>query len=118
SGVVAVFDFSASLSFATSAPLRHLPSFPTRRSSDLFHDLRSCRLASRNALNSASNDSSVLAALRARWRKRSYGSKRRLLPRSGRSEEHTSELQSRRDLVCRLLLEKKKNKNVTRSRIR
>src|SRR3989440_9495710 len=27
----------------------------------------------------------------------------------GRSEEHTSELQSRSDLVCRLLLEKKKN---------
>src|SRR5690349_23419247 len=34
------------------------------------------------------------------------------LPRDGkaRSEEHTSELQSRRDLVCRLLLEKKKHK--------
>src|SRR5690349_22669060 len=32
--------------------------------------------------------------------------------RLARSEEHTSELQSRRDLVCRLLLEKKKkNKN-------
>src|SRR5207249_8133290 len=29
--------------------------------------------------------------------------------RSGRSEEHTSELQSRFDIVCRLLLEKKKN---------
>src|SRR5204863_2629628 len=29
-----------------------------------------------------------------------------------RSEEHTSELQSRRDLVCRLLLEKKKKKIV------
>src|SRR5699024_11495508 len=29
----------------------------------------------------------------------------------GRSEEHTSELQSRFDLVCRLLLEKKKNTN-------
>src|SRR2546422_8562706 len=29
-------------------------------------------------------------------------------PRSGRSEEHTSELQSRLHLVCRLLLEKKK----------
>src|SRR5204862_6722018 len=29
---------------------------------------------------------------------------------SRRSEEHTSELQSRRDLVCRLLLEKKKKK--------
>src|SRR5690349_1983243 len=28
-----------------------------------------------------------------------------------RSEEHTSELQSRRDLVCRLLLEKYKKKN-------
>src|SRR5690349_503250 len=34
------------------------------------------------------------------------------MPRSSwqRSEEHTSELQSRRDLVCRLLLEKKKKK--------
>src|SRR5690349_22462535 len=31
-----------------------------------------------------------------------------VLPRRGRSEEHTSGLQSRRDLVCRLLLEKKK----------
>src|SRR5690349_24234148 len=30
-----------------------------------------------------------------------------------RSEEHTSELQSRRDLVCRLLLEKKKKKTST-----
>src|SRR2546428_5991520 len=38
------------------------------------------------------------------------------LPRtvSTRSEEHTSELQSRSDLVCRLLLEKKKkNQNIT-----
>src|SRR6267142_4295477 len=31
--------------------------------------------------------------------------------RAGRSEEHTSELQSHVNLVCRLLLEKKKNKN-------
>src|SRR5260221_7881914 len=30
--------------------------------------------------------------------------------RRGRSEEHTSELQSHSDLVCRLLLEKKKKK--------
>src|SRR5690349_23074843 len=30
-----------------------------------------------------------------------------------RSEEHTSELQSRRDLVCRLLLEKKKKNQYT-----
>src|SRR2546421_1191414 len=32
-----------------------------------------------------------------------------------RSEEHTSELQSRSDLVCRLLLEKKKKKRVIQS---
>src|SRR5438105_9127731 len=32
-----------------------------------------------------------------------------VLPADFRSEEHTSELQSRVDLVCRLLLEKKKN---------
>src|SRR3712207_7897716 len=31
----------------------------------------------------------------------------------GRSEEHTSELQSRQYLVCRLLLEKKKNPTYT-----
>src|SRR2546430_8813878 len=31
------------------------------------------------------------------------------LRRDGRSEEHTSELQSQSNLVCRLLLEKKKN---------
>src|SRR3989449_3821110 len=41
---------------------------------------------------------------------------RRALPRAlhrraGRSEEHTSELQSRLHLVCRLLLEKKKKKD-------
>src|SRR5690606_41961636 len=35
---------------------------------------------------------------------------------SGRSEEHTSELQSRENLVCRLLLEKKKRKNNKRMR--
>src|SRR5690349_22789629 len=31
-----------------------------------------------------------------------------------RSEEHTSELQSRRDLVCRLLLENKKSKDYSK----
>src|SRR2546430_5549875 len=34
----------------------------------------------------------------------------RISPRSRRSEEHTSELQSQSNLVCRLLLEKKKKK--------
>src|SRR5436309_10999926 len=41
-----------------------------------------------------------MAGCRGRWRRGSA-------PR-GRSEEHTSELQSRENLVCRLLLEKKK----------
>src|SRR5947207_4609184 len=39
---------------------------------------------------------------RRTWRRKCGGRKR--------SEEHTSELQSHSDLVCRLLLEKKKNK--------
>src|SRR5204862_5989364 len=45
---------------------------------------------------------------------RSFAALRRSCARAGsssgsaRSEEHTSELQSRRDIVCRLLLEKKK----------
>src|SRR5207302_8413582 len=58
----------------------------------------------------------------ARWCSRSCRAARdcadrRSTPRSqrrsagGRSEEHTSELQSRENLVCRLLLEKKKKKN-------
>src|SRR6266496_6295345 len=46
------------------------------------------------------------ARLPARWK--SLAKRRRHA--GGRSEEHTSELQSRRDLVCRLLLEKKKKK--------
>src|SRR5690349_23740696 len=41
------------------------------------------------------------------WRRRSSSASMAL-----RSEEHTSELQSRRDLVCRLLLEKKKKNAV------
>src|SRR6266516_7723571 len=61
------------------------------------------------------------AAPRVRSRARAWHGRRhamvrslplRSLPQPGmRSEEHTSELQSPYDLVCRLLLEKKKNKN-------
>src|SRR2546422_3779782 len=43
------------------------------------------------------------------WRAAGNG---RLEPRVVRSEEHTSELQSRLHLVCRLLLEKKKKKKL------
>src|SRR5204863_1437447 len=77
---------------------RDLPAFPTRRSSDL------------SGPTAAGSDT--------RGRCRSAGSATRhpaaATPGPGaararrRSEEHTSELQSRRDLVCRLLLEKKK----------
>src|SRR5690349_22517178 len=41
----------------------------------------------------------------AQWEVPGFGRRIEMM----RSEEHTSELQSRRDLVCRLLLEKKKN---------
>src|SRR5258708_9797640 len=43
------------------------------------------------------------------------GSRAAPVPRA-RSEEHTSELQSPDHLVCRLLLEKKKNDNVSQSK--
>src|SRR6266496_5921214 len=46
-------------------------------------------------------------AAATRWRPRSSAR----CSCSGRSEEHTSELQSRREIVCRLLLEKKKQKH-------
>src|SRR2546430_7475687 len=38
-------------------------------------------------------------------------------PRAGRSEEHTSELQSQSNLVCRLLLEKKKKSDKTKDSV-
>ena len=42
-----------------------------------------------------------------------YELRERVLPDNiDRSEEHTSELQSRTNLVCRLLLEKKKKKKI------
>src|SRR3712207_7803704 len=46
---------------------------------------------------------------------RSPASTPRSCAASARSEEHTSELQSRQYLVCRLLLEKKKNNTKRRS---
>src|SRR3712207_8037780 len=43
------------------------------------------------------------------WGKPALGAKTRKRKKQSRSEEHTSELQSRQYLVCRLLLEKKKH---------
>src|SRR2546421_7995781 len=74
-------------------PPRSTP-FPTRRSSDLVgvdEDERAPRV----------DLDAPQAELRA------------VEARPARSEEHTSELQSRSDLVCRLLLEKKKKKEKT-----
>src|SRR5438445_1913801 len=94
---------------------RALHSFPTRRSSDLIIQSRS------PCPNATSAPAPVALARRASrawantslpWRERtlSYGSKPcRSRLAGSRSEEHTSELQSRQYLVCRLLLEKKKH---------
>src|SRR5207253_11037576 len=95
-----------------------LPSFPTRRSSDLGKvRLPACRATlcqqklrlqrlHRFAVRSLFSSSASCAGLR--W---VFGNDRSTSSCSRhtaeRSEEHTSELQSRGHLVCRLLLEKK-----------
>src|SRR5438034_5520315 len=56
------------------------------------------------AVNIAHNDADVLVVTENGYGKRT----------SVRSEEHTSELQSHSDLVCRLLLEKKKKTKIER----
>src|SRR5207253_7953644 len=90
-----------------------LHSFPTRRSSDLSGGIES--VAHGIALSSASlGESAVesphversLAASRPPRQAERSLERRHMM--AGRSEEHTSELQSRGHLVCRLLLEKKK----------
>src|SRR3712207_7403313 len=54
----------------------------------------------------------VGARTRVTFRARAFGGP---VARATRSEEHTSELQSRQYLVCRLLLEKKKKYHVPRN---
>src|SRR5207253_11325719 len=93
-----------------------LPPFPTRRSSDLWRRpsravactptpaSTPCGRSSRTPRASRPSSSPTPCARRIRaCRSRSTTPRR-----SSRSEEHTSELQSRGHLVCRLLLEKKK----------
>src|SRR5262245_64120742 len=67
---------------------------------------RSCRATCESA-RAWSDAAGVSGGSRKPTRRHRPGVHRRLR----RSEEHTSELQSLRHLVCRLLLEKKKNKN-------
>src|SRR5438067_3645238 len=81
------------LFFYCSGDHRDLHSFPTRRSSDLPDQLaadRAVQPGGHTEPNEARRCPPVVC------------------PAGLRSEEHTSELQSRFDLVCRLLLEKKK----------
>src|SRR5438034_3432154 len=77
--------------FCCSRPRRDLHSFPTRRSSDL------------STPTSMSPSESWAGFVTSRAVRISPAQ----VPKMGRSEEHTSELQSHSDLVCRLLLEKK-----------
>src|SRR5262245_63805275 len=91
--------------FAFYDPHRELHSFPTRRSSDL-HDgvgagVPRPRYESAASARMASANSTVACTMRT-------GAMLGRTWRPSRSEEHTSELQSLRHLVCRLLLEKKK----------
>src|SRR5690349_23398251 len=97
--------------FKSSSDTQDIPPFPTRRSSDLFAvkgvmtDQTFARLYT-NAAQYVPLSKNDLLVFRAE-----FGGVFTSGPSSGvpasRSEEHTSELQSRRDFVCRLLLEKK-----------
>src|SRR5699024_11772370 len=57
----------------------------------------------------------ILHPVDAELRGQTDSGKLRNIPITLRSEEHTSELQSRFDLVCRLLLEKKKKRHSQRA---
>src|SRR5204863_10079259 len=93
--------------FYCSRDLRDLHSFPTRRSSDLFAG----QSAPAAAAGFFRRDQRGLPDHGGRADDADGPRRRRPTPWSGsRSEEHTSELQSRRDLVCRHLLVKKKKK--------
>src|SRR5207247_11037029 len=94
----------------------HLPSFPTRRSSDLLDFIR--YKAARAGVQVLEEDPRHTSQRCSRCghteRKNRQAQAVFHCQACGytlhRSEEHTSELQSRVDLVCRLLLEKKKIK--------
>src|SRR5438105_12666614 len=96
-----------------SCPLCYLNAFPTRRSSDLVW---AGSLAA--AVSPSELEKSVHGTMQAHeydWRippAASAASKSSWIVRVAdhRSEEHTSELQSRVDLVCRFLLRKKKQR--------
>src|SRR5690606_41328773 len=99
--------------FNSSGLHRALHSFPTRRSSDLEaarrDPVRQARPAGR-APHGQRRAVDRRGSARETGRGLSASAHHPRLARAveARSEEHTSELQSRENLVCRLLLEKKK----------
>src|SRR5205814_9252380 len=105
-----------SLRFDSSFHLPELHSFPTRRSSDLARSVCRPHAASAGERKASEHHGPLRATLRNRRRRGLPGLSGHLRLRAvvraragSRSEEHTSELQSLRHLVCRLLLEKKKS---------
>src|SRR5205823_8392590 len=93
--------------FSCSRPHRVLHSFPTRRSSDLGRFVNAHVPYAQHPVGPRARQKPCVCG-------KGHAGHARLKPREGgeahRSEEHTSELQSLAYLVCRLLLEKKKNK--------
>src|SRR5437016_12643712 len=96
----------AVLFFHWSSAHRDLHSFPTRRSSDLNANFIYPR---KGGIEVLSRGFARKTAAHLNHRAVEIDVKNREVTfSSGRSEEHTSELQSLTNLVCRLLLEKKK----------
>src|SRR5207302_2188836 len=67
------------------------------------------------SLKGLTQESSVIVTGKIRAEKRAPGGYEIGVTKIQRSEEHTSELQSRENLVCRLLLEKKKKAKILRN---
>src|SRR5207237_10661615 len=98
------------LSLDCHAALRALHSFPTRRSSDLRAHSRAAASRSPRILRAgpALEPGEPPCSFRSSSPRPSRPPLCNRSRESSRSEEHTSELQSHLNLVCRLLLEKKK----------
>src|SRR5690349_22586109 len=88
--------------------------FPTRRSSDLMGTPATPAYWKTNPAWGNADDVNrvVLPTVTFHDRMSLYYGDTKVDFEWPRSEEHTSELQSRRDLVCRLLLEKKKDNRI------
>src|SRR5262249_61524177 len=101
--------FSPLFFFLVSGAPRDSPSFPTRRSSDLSGFWPSDARPSSRGLRPAPVRKPGADRARRSDRPRVRPQCASEPARPARSEEHTSELQSLTNLVCRLLLEKKKH---------